>query len=95
MSVQAKGVGVVMVSKVNWGDDEASWTPRVLVMSLLFSCQVAPVCDPVNCSPSGFPVHGISQARILESVAISFSRRSSQARDQAFVSLVSCLSAWI
>ena len=42
-----------------------------------------PDCDPVNCSPPGFPVHGISQARIPEKVAISFSRRSSQPRDQA------------
>ena len=33
-SVQGKGVGVVVVSKVNWGDDEASWTPRVLASSL-------------------------------------------------------------
>ena len=33
------------------------------------------LCDPMNCSPPGFSVHGISQARILEWVAISFSRR--------------------
>ena len=30
--------------------------------------------DPVDCSPSGSSVHGIIQARILEWVAISFSR---------------------
>ena len=29
------------------------------------------VCDPMNCSPRGSPVHGILQARILEWVAIS------------------------
>ena len=34
-------------------------------------------CDPVDCSPPGSSVHGISQARILEWVAISFSRGSS------------------
>ena len=39
------------------------------------------VCDPVDCSPPGFSVHGISQARILEWVAISFSRGSSQPKD--------------
>ena len=33
--------------------------------------------DPRNCSPPGFPVHGFLQARTLESVAISFSRGSS------------------
>ena len=30
-------------------------------------------CDPVDCSPPGSSVHGISQARILEWVVISFS----------------------
>ena len=35
-------------------------------------------CGPVDCSPPGASVHGIFQARILEQVAISYSRRSSQ-----------------
>ena len=35
------------------------------------------LCDPVDCSPPGFSAHGILQARILEWVAISFSRGSS------------------
>ena len=33
-----------------------------------------PICDPMDCSPSGSSVHGILQARILEWVAISSSR---------------------
>ena len=37
-------------------------------------------CDPMDCSPPGSSVHGILQARILEWVAISFSRGSSQPR---------------
>ena len=32
------------------------------------------LCDPTDCSPPGSSVHGILQARILECVAISFSR---------------------
>ena len=32
------------------------------------------LCDPMDCSPPGSSVHGILQARILEWVAISFSR---------------------
>ena len=32
------------------------------------------LCDPMDCSPLGFSVHGISQMRKLECVAISFSR---------------------
>ena len=34
-------------------------------------------CDPTDCSPPGSSVQGISQARILEWVAISSSRGSS------------------
>ena len=37
--------------------------------------------DPMDCSLPGSSVYGIFQARILEWVAISFSRRSSQPRD--------------
>ena len=39
------------------------------------------LCDPLDCSLPGSSLHGIFQARILEWVAISFSRRSSQPRD--------------
>ena len=39
-------------------------------------------CSPMDYSLSGFSVHGIVQARILERVAISFSRGSSRARNQ-------------
>ena len=35
------------------------------------------LCDPTNCSPPGFSVHGILQTRILEWVAIPFSRGTS------------------
>ena len=43
---------------------------------------------PTDCSPPGSFVHGISQARILEWVAISFSRRSSWPRDWTWVSCI-------
>ena len=39
------------------------------------------LCDPIECSPPGSSVHRFFQARILEQVAISFSRGSSQPRD--------------
>ena len=39
-------------------------------------------CDPTDCIAPGSSVHGILQARILEWVAISFSRRSSQPRNR-------------
>ena len=44
------------------------------------------LCDPVDCSPPGSSVYGILQARILEWVAISFSRASSWFRDWTQVS---------
>ena len=48
-------------------------------MCVCLCAQTCPLlCDPMDCSPPGSPVHGISQARILELVAISFSRGSSQ-----------------
>ena len=40
----------------------------------------------MDCSPPGSSVHGIFQARILEWVIISFSRRSSPPRDQTWIS---------
>ena len=40
------------------------------------------LCYPMGCSLPGSSVHGIFQARVLEWVAISFSRGSSQPRDQ-------------
>ena len=44
------------------------------------------LCDPMDYSLPGSSVHGIFQAKILEWVAISFSRRSSQPRDRTQVS---------
>ena len=44
--------------------------------------------DPMDCSPPGSSVHGISQARILEWAVIPFSRGSSQPRDQTQVSRI-------
>ena len=43
-------------------------------------------CDPMNCNPPGSSVHGVSQGRILEWVAVPFSRWSSRPRDQTQVS---------
>ena len=50
------------------------------------------LCDPMDCSPPGFSVHGIFQAWILEWVAISFSRGSSQPREDLVLPILSTLS---
>ena len=49
----------------------------------------------MDCSPPGSSVHGISQARILTWVAVSFSRGSSRPRDGTCVSCISCIGRWI
>ena len=43
-------------------------------------------CNPMGCSPPGSSVHGILQARILQQLAMPFSRGSSQSRDWTWVS---------
>ena len=61
------------------------YTLRLLLFFKLLSVAlVQPLCltflDPVDCSPPGSSVHGILQARILQWVASSSSRGSSQPR---------------
>ena len=46
------------------------------------------LCNPMDCSLPGFSVHGLFQARILEWVAISFSRGSSWPRNRTRVSRI-------
>ena len=58
--------------------------PKVKVQVLVaHTCQT--LCNPMGCSPPGSPVHGVLQARILEWIAIPFSRGSPQPRDQTWV----------
>ena len=52
-------------------------------------------CNPTDCSPPGSPVHGTSQARILEWVAISYIRESSRPWDWSHVSCISFTGRWI
>ena len=50
------------------------------------------LCDSMDCSLLGSSVHRISQARILDGVAISFFRVSSHLRDWT---RISCVGRWI
>ena len=63
------------------------WTTTLLSKLLLLS-RVQLFCDPMDYSPPGSSVHEISQARILEWVANSFSRGSSQPRDWTLISCI-------
>ena len=72
-----------------------SFINKPVILSNVKLCghaQLCPIlCDTMDFSPPGSFVHGISQARILEWVAVSFPRGSSQPRDQTRVSCVSCI----
>ena len=54
------------------------------------------LCSPMDCSLPGSSIHGIFQARVLEWVAISFSRGSFQPRDGTWVSYIAgrCFTLW-
>ena len=56
------------------------WKWRVFVAQLYPT-----LCDPMDCSPPGSSVHGIPQARVLEWVAIPFSKGSFQLWDTTWV----------
>ena len=60
-----------------------TWKWKVLIAQL---CQI--ICDPMDCSPPGSLVHGILQARILEWIALPFSKGSFWPRDQTQVSCI-------
>ena len=65
-----------------------------LFVKYICVCVGSVVSDSVtsmDCSPRGSSVQGISQAKMLEWAAISYSRGSSQPRDQTHVSCVSCI----
>ena len=81
----------------NLEEEKWSWrhqAPWLLIILKLyyFCCLVAKscptLCNPMHYSPPGCSDHGISQARILEWVAISISRGSSQPRNQTHVSCI-------
>ena len=66
-------------------------TPTVSSYSLIAtSCPI--LFDPMDCSPPGSSVHGISQIRLLQWVAIPFSRGSSWSRDRTWAS---CIGRWV
>ena len=65
---------------------------RRVCAKLLQSCLT--LFNPMDCSLPGSSVHGISQARILEWVAVPSSRGSSRPRDPSRISYVSCIGSW-
>ena len=62
--------------------------PKTFFTDCVSESKCLTLCNLTDCSPSGFSVHGILQARILEWIAIFFSRVTPQPRDWT---LISCL----
>ena len=67
-----------------WGEGRVVKTTLKSESEVAQSCPS--LCDPMDCSLPGSSVHQIFQARVLEWVAISFSRTSSQPRHWTQVS---------
>ena len=66
------------------------------VSTEMLSCSVVmTLCYPMDCSLLSSSVHGIFQAKILDSVAISSSRGSSLPMDQTHVSCTPYIGRWI
>ena len=81
---KTKGSGIIEFRSIPWCYQRGQLKQVLCVCSFAQSFLV--LWDPMDCSPPGFPVHGIFQARILEWVAISSSKRSSQPRDKTHIS---------
>ena len=83
-----KGFGIVNKAEINVFLELSCFSsdPGIKWSEVAQSCLT--LCNPVDCSLPGSSVHGILQARILEWVAISFSRGSSQPRDRTWVSRI-------
>ena len=76
-----------------WGCPRDGCKSRYETLEMNWKCLLATqscltLCDAMDCSPSGFSVHGILQARALEQGAISPSRGSSWPRDWTWVSCI-------
>ena len=70
--------------KYSWRLDPTYWWKRKVKVWVVQLCPT--LCNSMDCSPPSSSVRGISQARILEWLAISFSRGSFWPRDWTWVS---------
>ena len=75
--------GSKIIDRLLLGSGEKKFSAVYLQVCVLSHVRL---CDPMDCSNPGSSVHGISQERILEWVAIPFSRRFSQPGDRTQVS---------
>ena len=93
-NVETHGPGEMGLSLIlfSMGTEELIFNSLLSCGFLCCCCLVAQLyltlCDPLHSTLLGSSVHGISQARILEQVAISFSRESSRPWDRTCVACI-------
>ena len=72
------------------GDIRKRWlgvrAVALMKVKVLVTQSCPTVCNPMVCNPPGSSVHGVLQARILECVAMLFSRGFSRFRDRTGIS---------
>ena len=89
---------VIRFSSVVAGSKHLFWLlgRGMCVCGMLVAQPCLTLCGPMACTQTRSSVHGLLQARILEWVAIPFSRGSSQPRDQTHISCVAgrCPTIW-
>ena len=88
--VSQEGLRAVALPLLGWVQQTLSQKKAQIALSFVQVCakslQSYPtLCDPMDHSPPGSSVHGISQTRIPEWIAIPFSRRSYQPRDRTCI----------
>ena len=82
----------------SWMEDntvKVSNTPQIDTLCVLVAQSCPTLCHPMDCSPPGSSIYGIFQVRILEWIAIFYSRGSSRPGDWNHISCVSCIGRWI
>ena len=84
----ASPVSSVMATEFFTAEPPGKLFNHTMKMKVLVSQLCLTLCNPMECSLAGSSVHGILQARIVEWVAISYSRGSSWPRDQTQVSCI-------
>ena len=74
-------IGLEVIRFASWGWDASEERKRDWVCHCSVTQLCLTLCNPKDCSLPGFSVHGISQARMPEWVAMPSSRGSSRSRD--------------
>ena len=80
--INIRGTNCMTIADFMFLYDMTSFNHHSCLVKMLAAQLCPTLCDPTDCSPPGSSVHRILQARILEWVAIPFSRGSSRTGDQ-------------